>query len=155
MTPTDRRKESTRQSKGFSNFFDWRPENLSEKSRDPRETLWPSKYHAKILNFWLICQILHHLFFFSNLATISLRNAGLGNISLIRLDKIWIVLVQKYKDSHLSVYFPQGSTFLFSTTVTPRLHLRLHPILVAITDGPKEDRNLRNFLEMRQDWREA
>ncbi len=39
---------------GFSNFFGWRPHNLSEKSRDPQGILRPSKcekYHIKNPDF--------------------------------------------------------------------------------------------------------
>ncbi len=58
---------------GFSNFFGWRPLNLSEKSRDPQGILRPSKcekYHVKTLIFAMFYAMQVNFFFVSNLATL-------------------------------------------------------------------------------------
>ncbi len=73
---------------GFSNFFCWRPKNLSEKSRDPQEILRPSKcVITKLVSsmFGLFAVLYTKFFFFSNLATLFEHLATLKRVATPRL----------------------------------------------------------------------
>ena len=76
-------------------------------------------------------------------------------------QRVFVLEVIHYVSLNLSfslsklVYFSLNRSCFVSISAASGLHLRLCPVFVAFSDGPEQDRNLGNVLEVREDRGEA